>query len=70
MDRAPKSVDFRAEELLDTLSTAIVVMDRRLRVRYLNSAAETLFGISSQRARGSAAADLLQEGARIFERLR
>ena len=70
MDRAPKSVDFRAEELLDTLSTAIVVMDRRLRVQYLNSAAESLFGISSQRAQGSAAADLLQEGATVFERLR
>lgn len=69
MTRAPEQMDVSSGDLLDSLSTAILVMDRRLRIRYLNSAAESLFGISCQRARGTAAGELFQDGVAIIERL-
>lgn len=41
-----------AAEILDNLTTAVVVLDNTLRVTYLNQAAQSLFGKSAQRAVG------------------
>ena len=48
-----------AAEILDHLTTAVVVLDNCLRVTYLNQAAQSLFGRSAQRAVG-------QEVRRLF----
>ena len=39
--------------ILDNLSTAIILLDSELRLRYVNSAAEMLLGLSARRARGA-----------------
>ena len=41
-----------AQEVLDQLATAVVVLDNMLRVTYLNQAAESLFGKSAHRVVG------------------
>ncbi len=41
-----------AQEVLDQLATAVVVLDNMLRVTYLNQAAESLFGKSAHRVLG------------------
>jgi two-component system nitrogen regulation sensor histidine kinase GlnL len=38
--------------LLDSLSTAIILVDNNLLLRHLNPAAEALLSLSSERARG------------------
>ena len=44
--------EMMAQEILDQLATAVVVLDSSLCVGYLNQAAESLFGKSSQRIVG------------------
>ncbi|MDX5334265.1 MAG: nitrogen regulation protein NR(II) [Gammaproteobacteria bacterium] len=45
--------------ILENLHTAVIVLDPQLAIRYLNPAAETLFALSVQRARGLALRELL-----------
>ncbi len=45
-------------ELLDALVTSVFVLDRGLRVEYLNAAAQTLVGLSANQALGRHIADL------------
>ena len=46
--------------ILNNQTTAVLLFDEFLRVRYLNSAGEVLFGISAKTARGQSAARMLQ----------
>ena len=39
---------------LDLLATAVMLIDENERVRYMNPAAENLFGLSSRNAEGAA----------------
>jgi len=45
------------KNIVDGLSTAILILDRALRIRYLNPACEVLFGVSTKRLQGQPAAD-------------
>ena len=57
------SVGPSAAELLNGLVTAVLLLDSRRRVHYLNSAAEGLLNISANRAVGQLAEELLGMGA-------
>jgi two-component system nitrogen regulation sensor histidine kinase GlnL len=48
-----------AQELLDTLSTAVIVLDEALTILSANSSAENLLGVSSNQARGRPLLELL-----------
>ena len=50
-------------ELLNGLATAVLLLDNRRRVHYINSAAEGLLNISANRAVGQLAEELLGMGA-------
>ena len=50
-----------AKRLLDNLSTAVLLCDTQLRLRYLNPAAESLLAVSHTRAIGAALSDVLVE---------
>lgn len=54
---------------LEGLTTAVAVLDEKLRVVYLNQAAETLLETSAARARGLELRKLLPHTARLFEGL-
>jgi two-component system nitrogen regulation sensor histidine kinase GlnL len=54
---------FHALYGLDLLATAVMLLDERERVRYMNPAAENLFGLSSRNAEG-AAIEVLFKGSR------
>jgi two-component system, NtrC family, nitrogen regulation sensor histidine kinase GlnL len=54
---------------LDLLTAAVVVLDDRLRVVYLNPAAETVFGLSLRNVRGQAFAELFVDGRSFGEKL-
>ena len=57
-------------DALDQLTTAVAVVDRGLRIRYLNPAAEAFFGTSQQHCTGSPIADLLyQKGSTALDDL-
>ena len=45
---ARDSIGVRPDTILDNLKTAVVCLDARLRVTYLNTASEMLFGVSAQ----------------------
>lgn len=45
------------KNIVDGLSTSILILDRALRIRYLNPACEVLFGVSTKRLQGQPAAD-------------
>ena len=49
-------------DALDQLTTAVVVLDEALHVRYLNPAAEALFGTSRQHRVGAHVRELTSEG--------
>ncbi|MFA7387639.1 MAG: PAS domain-containing protein, partial [Thiohalobacteraceae bacterium] len=49
----------RESRILDGLNTAVLVFDRALRLRYLNLAGETLFGVSARHAAGQTLAALI-----------
>ncbi len=60
----------QAPEILDQLATAVVVLDNTLRVGYLNQAAESLFGKSSQRVVGKEVRELFVDPAERASALR
>ena len=60
----------QAPEILDQLATAVVVLDATLRVGYLNQAAESLFGKSSQRVVGKEVRQLFVDPAERASALR
>ncbi len=55
-------------QVLDELTTAVLVVDSGMCIRYLNHAAETLFGMSARRIRGYRLADSLP-AAQLLEEL-
>ena len=57
----PISIDYRL--LVDNLATAILLVDSKLNIFYLNSSCEALFDISLLRASGQPALNLLQHPA-------
>lgn len=63
---APTSLE---SALLDQLTTAVIYLDRHLRVRYLNSAAEVLLGVSVRRVYGMPLRGLLPEADKFCEKL-
>ena len=59
-----------AAEILDHLTTAVVVLDNTLRVSYLNQAAQSLFGKSAHRALGEEVRRLFVDPAEQASALR
>jgi two-component system nitrogen regulation sensor histidine kinase GlnL len=58
-------------QILDNLSTAVLLLDGELRLRYVNSAAEVLFAASARHLLGQQASALIQcEGGRVRANLR
>ncbi len=49
------------KHVLDSLNTAVVLLDHGLHVQYLNPAAEMLFDISDERARGAPVQEIFRE---------
>ena len=56
-------------DILDMLTTAVVVLDDNLQVSQMNSAAESLFGISAARVCGTPVQQLLHDEMVAFEAL-
>jgi two-component system nitrogen regulation sensor histidine kinase GlnL len=54
------SLPIEAAELLDALVTSVFVLDRDLRVQYLNAAAQTLVGLSANQALGRGINELVR----------
>ena len=59
----------KPEEVLDGMTTAVIALDDRLRVAALNSAAESLFGVSRKHAFGAAVAEAIPHLAPLQARL-
>ncbi|MGH8502975.1 MAG: nitrogen regulation protein NR(II) [Gammaproteobacteria bacterium] len=59
-----------ATTALENLTTAVLMVDRELRVCHLNPAAETLLDTSTERARGLGLQKLLPHTGHLIERLR
>lgn len=57
------------KSLLDTLSTAVVLLDTDLMIEYINPAAETLFNISATRLEGKPLADFFAQPERTNKAL-
>jgi gamma-glutamyl phosphate reductase len=55
--------------IFDLLATAVVLLDRRLRVVFCNQAAELLFGLSSRQLEGQRFADVIPGTESIEEML-
>lgn len=64
----PPETDFKL--LLESLTTAVLLVDERLSFRYLNPAAEALLGVSSDQARGAPLVDCFFESEEALETLR
>ena len=62
----PISIDYRL--LVDNLTTAILLVDSKLNIFYLNSSCEALFDISLLRASGQPALNLLHAPNDEFKR--
>ena len=60
----------QATELLDNLSTAVIVFDRGLRVRDANPAAESLFSMSIGKIRGVSLENLIPEARQLIAAMR
>ena len=58
------------QSVLDTLSTAIILVDTRMQVRYLNASAQMLLEISSGRALQAPLAHLLPDNPQLHLELR
>jgi two-component system, NtrC family, nitrogen regulation sensor histidine kinase GlnL len=54
-----------AGRILDGLSTCVLIVDRDRSLLYLNSSAESLFGVSRNQVRGRPLAELLEEPATL-----
>jgi two-component system nitrogen regulation sensor histidine kinase GlnL len=58
------------KRVLDNLSTAILLFDSNFKLRYINSSAEMLFGISARKVIGSPAVELIScSGSVVHENL-
>ncbi|MDV2080257.1 nitrogen regulation protein NR(II) [Marinobacter xestospongiae] len=57
------------KHLLDNLTTAVLVLDAKLNVQYLNPSAESLFETSITRAQGNPVVDLLMESEEALDTL-
>ena len=68
-DHALTGTGLGAAALLDQLATAVLVLDGSLRIRYLNSATEMLFGASVRRLAGTSLTSLVLHGESLAERL-
>ncbi|MCU7850707.1 MAG: nitrogen regulation protein NR(II) [Candidatus Thiodiazotropha sp. (ex Monitilora ramsayi)] len=55
------------KQVLDNLSTAILLFDCDFRLRYINSAAEMLFAVSARKAMGTPATDLIHCPGSVLE---
>ena len=58
------------EQLLEALNTAVLVLDHRLLLVYLNPAAENLFEISRRQITGQYWPDMIHAGGPLVDRLR
>jgi two-component system nitrogen regulation sensor histidine kinase GlnL len=58
--------DPAADNILQGLTTAVVVLDERLLVNYLNAAAENLFGVSLRRVVGRPLGDLVHPAGELI----
>ncbi|GMQ88995.1 MAG: two-component system sensor histidine kinase NtrB [Gammaproteobacteria bacterium] len=58
-----------SEQLLETLNTAVLVLDHRLLMVYLNPAAESLFEISQRQISGQYWPEVIRAGESLVERL-
>ena len=56
--------------ILDGLTTAVITVDHALRITYINSAAESLFGLSRHHALGEVLAEAVSRFGEHVERLR
>ena len=63
--RAPPSAAGSLGSILDSLSTALAVVDPRGAVEYLNASAQTLLAVGINQARGRPISDLVREPAPI-----
>lgn len=68
-DQSLTTAGLGAATLLDQLATAVLVLDGGLRMRYLNSATEMLFGASARRLVGTPLPGLVAQGESLAERL-
>lgn len=68
-DQSLTTAGLGAATLLDQLATAVLVLDGGLRMRYLNSATEMLFGASARRLVGTPLPGLVTQGESLAERL-
>ena len=50
------------KQVLESLSTAIILFDRNFRLLYINTAAEMLFAVSSRKAVGSPVLEMSCKG--------
>lgn len=57
------------KQLLDSLSTAIVLLDRSFRVIHINTASESLFGISLEQTKGTPLSDYFYESAAALQKM-
>jgi len=55
--------------IVDNLSTAVLVIDRAMQIKYMNPAAEMLLAISARRMTGSAAREIFPSEPAFIERL-
>lgn len=70
MDALQMKHGTRESRILDSMNTAVLVFDRRLRLNYLNPAGEMLFGVSARHAQGQTLAELIPAAEALAERLR
>jgi two-component system nitrogen regulation sensor histidine kinase GlnL len=66
----PPAVRFHGGELLDALSTGLVLLDEQLCVLYANVGAQDLLGISLRQARGLPLAELFADAQPLTELMR
>lgn len=62
--------DRQLRQLLDSLNSAVVVLDDQLLLRYLNSAAEDLLAASSARVSGQPLSEVVRESGQTQESMR
>jgi two-component system nitrogen regulation sensor histidine kinase GlnL len=55
------------KSLLDNISTAVLLLDHELKIRYLNAAAEIMLEMSSQRLLGESIHQVFSEGGRPLD---
>jgi PAS domain S-box-containing protein len=58
------------QRILDYVSTAIIELDEELRIAYINSAAEDLFGHSMRQLKGVSALSIFAASPGMIEALR